>query len=292
MVGIWGEGVPNWIMAGSTFLTLGVAIVAAIYARRAAHWTKDQAVASERQAKSAREAVEVAQEDAEVAKATSERQRAEAERSHRLFMQAQLDALAPVIWAKASPTDQTPPGGDLFLWMRRDARNQGGGMGEWEAVTEKLELPREEKYRFKFSVHVAFRNVSDTVARIDILDSVRGQFHGFDDGGRPFTVVPPREERGIVWTREWSTDELLLDAAPFDPLDSTFRMHFEVRDQGRNVCDTYEFLTSLRFFSRDGSRLIVTPRRTFSNDEGVATLVPGRRYERLDDETAAGSTTE
>ncbi|NDK32439.1 hypothetical protein [Nesterenkonia haasae] len=283
MVDVWAEGVPNWIMAGSTLFTAGVASVAAFFAYRAANWTKKQAEASQDQVENARKALEVAHQDAEVAKATSESQRAEADRSHRLLVQAQLDALAPVVLAKASPTDQTPPGRHFFLWMRRDTRSSGGNLGAWKAVTEKLELPREEKYRFKFSVHLAFENVSDAVARVDILDTTGGKFPDFREGTMPFTVVPPHEERGIVWTREWSSDGLLREGVPFDPMNESFHIRFEVRDQGLNVCDTYEFLTRLGFFSRDGSRLIVKPRRTFPNDEGVATPVPGRRYERLDD---------
>lgn len=283
MVDLWGEGVPNWIMAGSTFLTLVVASVAAYFARRAAHWTKQQAEASQDQAENTQKALEVAQQDSEVAKETSERQRTEADRSYRLLVQAQLDALAPVIWAKASPTDQTPPGGHLFLWMRRETRNQGGGPSQWEAVTEELELTREEKYWFRFSVNLAFKNVSDTVARVDILDHFGGRFPEFAEGVRPFTVVPPHDERSILWTRQWSSDALLLADTSRASLSETFSMRFEVRDQGMNVCDTYEFLASLRFFSRDGSRLIVSPQRTFPNDDGVATPIPGRKYERLDD---------
>jgi hypothetical protein len=67
MVDIAWEGIPNWVVAVSSFLTLGAAIFAGVFAGRAAHWTKAQAEASQRQVDLAHEALTVAQQDSEVA---------------------------------------------------------------------------------------------------------------------------------------------------------------------------------------------------------------------------------
>lgn len=274
---------PNWVMAVSSFLTLVVAGVAAFFAYKAAHWTKDQAKASQDQAKYAREALEVAQRDSDLANDTSERQRAEADRSYRLLVQAQLDALAPVVLATASLQDPPPSGGPFFLWKRRDMGGVGGVRSEWEPVTEQLEIPHGDKYWFRLRVRLAFRNVSDTVALIDILDSARGTFSNHSERSMPSVVVPPHEERAVTWTRQLSSEALYRDGVVHDPESGSFKMRFEIRDQGLNVRDTYEFVESLGFFSQDGSRLIVKPKQELHWVASVATPVPGRVYERLDD---------
>lgn len=50
MVDVFWEGVPNWLVAVTGVLTLAAALTAAIYAGRAAHWTKAQAESSGAQA--------------------------------------------------------------------------------------------------------------------------------------------------------------------------------------------------------------------------------------------------
>lgn len=278
MVDIWGEGVPNWIMAVSTLLTLGVAGVAAFFAYKAAHWTKDQAEASRDQAKYAREALDVAQRDSELATETSEHQRAEADRSYRLLVQAQLDALMPVVLATAEPGDPGPEG--FYLWARRDGGGSGGNA--WAPVTETLEIPRGERYWFRFTAELSFQNISGTVARINIVNNAGGKFLDHTEGSMPSLVVPPYGERALTWTRFWPSDGLYRDGAPHDPETESLNMNFLVRDQGLNVRDTYEFLADLRFFSKDGSRLIVKSQQAFPWRESVASPLPGRGYERLD----------
>ena len=49
-----------------------------------------------------------------------------------------------------------------------------------------------------------------------------------------------------------------------------------------NVRDTYKFNSDLRFFSRDGSRLIVTPEPGRNWTENVAQPLQQRVYERLE----------
>ncbi|MBE1514290.1 hypothetical protein [Nesterenkonia halotolerans] len=278
MVDFWGEGVPNWLMSVSTLLTLVVAGVAAFFAYKAAHWTKDQAEASRDQAKYALEALEVAQRDSELANATSERQRAEADRSYRLLVEAQLDSLAPVVLATARPSNFGPNG--AYLWSHRYV----GGIWEsnWNPITDDLEVGGNEQLQFRYSAALRFRNVSDTVAHIEILGNSGGKFPDYPDFTLPSVVVPPHEERFVNWSRYWLSDALRSAEIPQDPWRDHLKMQFRVRDQGMNVRDTYEFLADLRFFSQDGSRLIVKPKQDRPWDESVATSIPGRVYERLD----------
>lgn len=279
MVDIAWEGIPNWVVAVSSLLTLGAAIFAGVFAGRAAHWTKAQAKASQRQVDLAHEALTVAQQDSEVAKETADRQRAEAERSYRLLVQAQLDALAPVVLATATPINAGTD--ESYLW----SQGYVGGVWEniWARVAEQLEVPSGERLRFRFTVNLEFKNVSDKVSHIDIVDRAGGVFDGHSDSSMPVLVVPPHEKRTLTWSRYWLSEGLGTDEGTQDTQNGSFRMHFEVRDQGLNVRDTYEFLADLRFFSRDGSRLIVEPKPAFPWEESVAIPVLGRVYERLGD---------
>lgn len=278
MVDIGWQGIPNWVMAISSFLTLGAAIFAGFFAGRAAHWTKAQAEASDRQVDLAHETLKVAKQDSEVAKETGERQRAEAERSYRLLVQAQLDALAPVVLATATPINAGAD--ESYLWSQRNI----GGVWEstWDCVSEQLTVHSDERLRFRFTANLTFKNISDTVARINIEGGVGpdDKFAGYPDSSMPSLVVPPHEERILTWTRSWLSEGLSLDDPVISGQQLLSRMRFLVRDQGLTVRDTYEFLVDLRFFSRDGSRLIVEPKQAVPWTESVATPIPGRVYER------------
>jgi hypothetical protein len=194
------------------------------------------------------------------------------------LVQAQLDALAPVVLATATPVNAGTDG--PYLW----SHGYVGGVWEsvWTPVAEQLEVPSSERLQFRFTVNLEFKNVSDKVAHIDIVRGTGGVFDGHSDSSMPVLVVPPHEKGTLIWSRYWLSDGLSTEEDTHDTQNSSFKMYFQVRDQGQNVRDTYEFLADLRFFSRDGSRLIVEPKPAFPWNENVAIPVPGRVYERLE----------
>src|SRR5665647_3975497 len=82
--------VTDWIAASTGVLTVGAAVVAGLYARRAAHWTKQQAEATADQVELARAALVVAEQDAKDAHALAAHQMAESDRTARRLAEARV----------------------------------------------------------------------------------------------------------------------------------------------------------------------------------------------------------
>lgn len=274
---LWLEGVPNWITGVGTVLTVLVAAAAACFAYKAAVYTKKQAEETEIQVSHALETLKIAQEDLRLAKETSDHQRVASERAYRLTVQAQLDVLAPTVVATVEPLGAGPE--ILPLWSRLYRDNH---WSEWQRLTTQMEVPSDERRQFRFAAQFTFKNVSDEVALIDIENNARGQFENYSDSEAPSLVLPPHEEHSLTWFRYWSSDSLRMYREVYDPDEEHLNMRFAVRDQGRNIRDTFEFIENLRFFSKDGSRLIVDPQQRSPWTKATASAVPGRHYERWD----------
>lgn len=271
MIDVFWQGVPNWLMVLMAFLTLVAATFAGVFARRAAHWTKAQAESSDTQASIAHESLELAQ-------TAAEEQRQETTRAYRRLSESRLDALAPSIYAAASP-------GAPLLQVRR-AVGTGGSWGDWEAVTDDFEVAENEQVIFRTNVTVTLSNYSDQVARVDIIDPAGGET---DVRSGEMIVVPPAQAKSISWTRNVTSIATQEDLD--QPRNWLFNMELWVRDLGMNVRDVYRFNADLRFFSRDGSRLLVKPEPPFPWSENVAVPLPGRSYERLDAEQSGSLVT-
>lgn len=286
MVDLVGEGIPNWIMAVTSFFTLGAAIFAGVFARRAAHYTKEQAVASHEQVRIGDQALKIAQEDALAAQDASLRQLREAERAYRNFAESRLDALAPVILASAAPYDTaTPQGYATKLWLevhRLEEPNTAGGYdrwSSWEPVTNAYYESGESGVEFRTQLVMRFNNVSDKVARISVIDPGNGEVQDLRSGTD--LVLMPRETKSIVWIKRWGLGMLATEVGLNDAKNWLFNLEFWVRDLGMNVRDTHKFNGDLRLFERDGSRLLVKDKPYFAWAEDFATPLPGRVYERL-----------
>lgn len=267
---VW-EGLPNWIAACSAALTLIAAVVAGVYARRAAHWTKAQAEATERQVDIEQGVLDITREEAVAARADAERQREEAERAHRRLDESRLDAVAPTVFAVASlPSIRFRPNGDP--------------RAEWERVKEPVEVDDyDPAVVYRTGVHLSFENTSPHVAQIDITDVRGGSV--YEDSNVPLVTGPiflrPGETKDFSWYRVIGNKALSSEASVELREHSLFDLTFWVRDLGGEVRDSYMFVGDLRYFERRPGGIAVRPEPAVKWWEAVAVPYLPRSYERL-----------
>ena len=260
---------PEWIQAHTSIGTLAAAIAAGYFAYRAAHWTKKQAKASKRQVAIAGGALIVAQGEAQVAREASEQQRVEADAAYRRFAESRLDTLAPVVFCVASP---------IGPWLevgRPSERGQRTGYQEVAATS--FEESQQEGLRFRTVLNIELRNVSDQIARIDIVGTANGEI--LPSAGEIF--LAPGQTSVYRWVRYLTPAVLQAQADIDDPKKWCFNLSLWVRDLGQSVRDTYAFSGDLRLFGRDGTRLTVRTEPELVWTENVATPLGTRVYERL-----------
>ena len=94
--------------------------------------------------------------------------------------------------------------------------------------------------------------------------------------------MPARESRSVTWMRLWTSRDLDSEAQVQDPTAWLFNLAFTVSDLGLHVRDTYAFDGDLRFFDKDGAWLVVMPEPPLPWTSDVASMLPGRTYQRLD----------
>jgi hypothetical protein len=290
MVDLVGEGIPNWIVAVTSVLTLGAAVAAGIFAAKAAHYTKVQAAAAHEQVRIGDQTLEAALADATAAKEAAARQREEADRAYRSFAETRLDPLAPVIFAVAEPYAFFENGvaRDSKVWLevhRFAGRTESGydSWTSWEPVTETFEEPQREQrsdVEFRTKLVVTLTNVSSQIARIWVEDPGNGEFDQ-PEATRDFILLPGGS-KAFVWTKRWGLGMLRTDEDIDDSKNWLFNVKFSAHDLGMNLRDTYMFNGDLRLFARDGSGLVVKNEPPFPWTKNVATPLPGRAYERLD----------
>lgn len=307
-------------MAYTSIGTLLAAVVAGLFAGRAAHWTKKQSEASNDQVRIATENLEVAKSQAavaqefgaqeveigrlaldaarseakatqeaaerqaqetkaaaerqlEVARSALERQVQEAQVANRRYEESRLDAVVPVVLATVRR-----PG--AFIEARRRTAD-----GEWPTNWTSIEVPtyieenQQNETMFRIRLDVILQNVSDQIARIEIIDPARGEVNV--KSGKAI-IVRPRGEAVFTWIRGFTPGEL-SSQTEIDKIENCFfSVTLWVRDLGMNVRDTYKFNADLRLFSRDGSRFIVRPEPEHSWQEDFAQPLQERHYERLE----------
>ena len=87
----------------------------------------------------------------------------------------------------------------------------------------------------------------------------------------------------VEWIRTISSGALREQSGIDQPAHWLFNLRFWARDLGMNGRDEYVFNGDLRFFRRDGSRLIASPAMIpFPWVDNIATPIWPRTYERLD----------
>lgn len=289
---------PDWIQAITSILTFLAAVAAGLYARRAAIYTKQQAGASDRQVQIAKDAlavtkgqaaaaeahseqqVELARENLEIARkeiqaaqVAAERQAEEAQASYRSYEESKLDAAIPVILATVKR-----PG---WFLETKEIWEDGQWPPTWETFTRARYFEEGQNLAvvFRIRLNVTLENVSDHIARVDIVDTAHGEV---DVRGGVSIIVPPRQERTFTWTRTFTPVTLASEDEINDIKNWLFNLTLWVRDLGMNVRDTYKFNSDLRLFSRDGSRLLVRAEPEHNWTENVAQPLQQRVYERLE----------
>jgi hypothetical protein len=287
------------IQAVTSILTVLAALAAGFYARRAAIYTKNQAQASHQQVEIAadalevtraqaaaaedhgnhqielaRQTLEVAHHEAQAAQAAADRQVEESQAAFRRYEESRLDPLVPVVLATARYRDTLL---DTQGW------DTGSGTLGWTPLRYENELGPHNRLDpqivFRVELFVTLENVSDQIARVDIVDPVGGE-----TDVRPGTslIIPPGDKCDFRWTRTSTPVMLTTDEEINDPAKCSFNLTFWVRDLGMSVRDTYRFSGDLRLFQLDGSRLIVRPEPEHTWKQNVAQPLQQRVYERLE----------
>ncbi|GGH97612.1 hypothetical protein ACFFGR_08740 [Arthrobacter liuii] len=285
--------VPAWIQAITSIFTLFAAIAAGIYAAKAAGHTQRQANAADDQVKVAKEALDITRSQAavveehgehqmrisleslDVARQEADRQVQEAQAAYRRYEESRLDAVIPVVLATVRR-----PG--WFIGMK-EMYAPGRWTDNWEPISQvqHIEDSQGDVIKFQIRLDVVIENLSSSqTARVDIIKDGNGDVIDLPRG-EPL-VLRPLEVRALAWTRNLTPATLATEDGINDPKNSCFDLTMWVRDLGMNVRDTYQFSSDLRLFSRDGSRLVVTPVPAHDWTENVAQPLPERFYERLD----------
>jgi hypothetical protein len=273
----WGS-VPTWVVAGAAVGAFGAASRAAMWTARAAASGQQQVKAANEEVEAARQQTVAARGQLDLAKSAAVREREAARKAEDRLVRAQLDARAPVVYARATPGSADRP--PLIAVTERAYEASPESLTDPDnRVGERFTVDEDEPLRFGLTVTVEFVNCSDVPARINItahpnaeVTLPRGQE----------LLVPPHESRQVVWTRRLGS-ELLSASANLDRPELTiFLLDYLVRDLSHNVSDTYRFSSGLRYFGRVDGRLVVEPRPAFPWTEDFATQIGERRYERLE----------
>lgn len=266
---------PDWITAWTGLGTLLAAIAAGIFAWRAAVWTKAQAQAAQDQLKLDREALELARQDAENARALAEDQRQEARRTARFAAETRADAMMPTVLARATPGAK---GGRVLLEIQRWSA-ENGTFGERLPVSEPLVIEAGERALFRTNVTIHVTNHSQQIGHVAVVDPARGEV---DVRSGDSVLLGPGETKDLVWWRYVGSDSLRTVEDIDRPEHWLMDVRLWVRDLGMTTYDVVVFNADLRFFTRDGSRLLVQPEPAFPWSENVGQPLPDRVYDRLD----------
>jgi hypothetical protein len=273
---------PNWVIAVSGVLTLVTAVVASIYAAKAARRGREQVDEARKQTAEAHAQADAAESQVRLAEASLAQQAETALaqheallRSERRAIEARIDARMPTVIAEAHLPDP-----------RLEVMGSSGPADfEWHGLKGEMEYSSSViTPAFRQRVDVAVRNVSTVVARIDVFDAAGGEIDGVPSGTS--LVLGPGQELELHWSRVVSGQALQQEGAVDDPRHWLFNVRLWVRDLGMDAYDAYLFNGDLRYFKRDGSRLIVSHQldHEWPGNVNVATPVDGRVYDRLDAE--------
>ncbi|WP_169165478.1 hypothetical protein [Cellulomonas taurus] len=264
----------DWIVAVTGVLTLSAAVVAGFFAGRAAHWTKEQARSSADQVEIASKALDVAKNDAEVARSLADDQRREAALAARRLAEDRVDSLMPTVLIRATPG--TPAADFVQEW------HQIGSSHAWRTVVEELVLTDEDRdvvVRLNVTFHL--ENLSERIARVVLVDGGGGEA---DIDSSEGVLLRPGAQESFTWSKVISANALRTqeDVAQM----AIVRAKLWVRDLAMNAYDLVDLVLDLRVFTRDGSRLRVSPSAPATWRQSVGTPMPERVYDRLDAGTA------
>lgn len=271
---------PNWIIAITGVLTFITAVVAATYAAKAARRGREQVVEARKQTEEAHAQAEAGKSQADLAEASLAQQTATASeqhqallRSERRAVEARVDARMPTVIAEAHLPNN-----------RLEVMGSDGGVDfEWRGYKAAMEYEASGiTPNFRQHVDITIRNVSTVVARVDVVHPAGGEIEEVPSGTS--LVFAPGESLVLHWHRVISGQALQQDGATDDPRHWLFNLRLWVRDLGMEAHDVYLFNANLRYFRRNGSRLMVTHQleNEWPGNVNTGTPVEGRVYDRLD----------
>ena len=257
--------IQGWSVVVVSFLTFIAAGLAAVFAGFAAKWSHRQAREAARQVGLAREELRATKAQAKVAAGAAQLQADEVDALRPRSDEARLDGMTPIILAKGML-------GPLSVMRSRESG--------WDAVQTELQITDDQPVAFRTSVMVRFHNVSEVPARVDITDPVQGEC---DVRQGDAVFLASHEICDVEWIRTISSGALREQSGIDQPAHWLFNLRFWARDLDMNGRDEYVFNGDLRFFRRDGSRLIASPAMIpFPWVDNIATPIWPRTYERLD----------
>jgi hypothetical protein len=308
----WDYGdVPTWIEAAATVAAFIAAFFAARWTAKTANSARDQVEVARKQLASAgkaarkqltamREQVESARAQVEQGEKAAQGQlaamreqldlaRSEATAAKIRFLHAQLDALAPVVYARAAhPRLVMMP-----LSEYRAAPNTLYNPDHTVKSQVKVSPGEDPYFGLTFSIELV--NCGDIPARIDFAENPNAelrdmlQHHEVLPGQE--VVIPPHEGRALVWRRGIYSGDLRVRGRVQASDVALAQIKYLVRDLGMNVRDTYRWNLDLGCFALDGSHLVADPLNKLWRDK-FASQVPPRSYERLEASAAEGDGTE
>lgn len=296
------DGFPEWLSAFATTGALVFAGAAAWYTRKSAEAAKGQVDAVNKQVRIAERNAERQEERARIAEARAERaekrERVQSENSEERFLKAQLDTQAPYVYIRVfggydasgiiRHNGVVVAGAPRLAALSSAERVFSGDISR--SLQEKsvsrnaaLRVQEGEDYLFIVTATVEVVNVSNFPARVDVVETGGFDFFGHSSGR--VTFVSPLETHRLVIRRSVSSSDIRavspsgVGIADFE--NSTPYIKFWVRDIGMNVHDLHVLSLDLRFFSRDGSRVLAADMPAH-DWETIATIAPPRVYERID----------
>ncbi len=281
--------VPSWIEAVATVFAFGAATAAAIWTAKTAGSAKSQAESARKQLEQSeattRDQMESMRTQLTLAHESAEREKQGARESEYRFLRAQFDALAPVVYAYATPG--SPSGRPMLtsVTIEEQQANPDALLMASNAVTTPIRVESADNLRlFAVTVTVNFVNCSGFPARIDLVDTSNLEIDNSDTVpdllGREL-VLPPNSSRRVVLFRRHTSTEIMRVFAG-GPEVQFVQLKYWVRDLAMNTQDEYGFMLEARFFTADGSRLIVEPTLPYPWEEVFAGQSKPRIYERLD----------
>jgi hypothetical protein len=287
----WGD-VPGWIVAGSTagaFVAAGLAARATFktlrLTRDSVATAQDQADAARQQVSAAHEQLRLAREQVAHQREVADRERQDANRAYGEAARARLDLLAPRIWCRAKA------GLVGYPMLTSAPRTVEGGRPPIDAfhivATERTMDPADGDI-FLIRLTIELHNFGDQPAEVYFQGAGLEPLDWPQPQGTPIILLPG-ESKEIGWLRYSGSrreyDELQRDggAEPW----TIVRLRFLARDLGSNVSDDYVLTLDLRYFTADGSRLVVNPEVPFPWKMTYAYPLPPRSYPRLEADTPA-----
>lgn len=271
-----GPSTPDWLSAIAAILTFCAAVAAGIFAWRAAHWTKQQALSSDSQDRTSTAALGQLKKQTLAAVESAAHQREEAGRANRRIEQARYDARIPTVLVWTEDGTESPPRKLLEGFGRHQSfepvdRVQSEVLEDWMA--------HHSASKFRINATVAIENVTDQIGLVTVVECSP---YGNEQHPHGIQAVRPGKVIRFNWVSIVTIGELASGSDVLENL-SEMSVTLDVHDVGLTVRDRIHVKTELPLFDLANGRLTVTPVAPRSSPLGST---PVRAYLELDQRTS------